>query len=254
MTTAEFDRWLDDLEIRFPSVAAWFTKVAPDADSRRRMLRSWCTVMADARSTDCLAVNEHMQAGDMPWVGEYDSDKERLPQHVRRLAKQLAFDTDQPASEYEPPPRPTDFPAGKILVRMQKLVRDGATYEEARDQALKEFPIGKSSREPAYRCHLCLDHGVIEVAHPAAIIAMLRDTFASCVHRIVVVRCRCNNREFPPLQFDPALDFRVDSPCWPAKQVEEFFQWVEYRRNNAAEARAKACANYDQSFAAFNNR
>lgn len=259
MTSAEFNLWLDDLEVRFPSVSGWFVKVAPEEANRLKVLRSWQVVMGDVVCSFAMMVNLKMQAGDLPGWGEYDSDKERLPQHVRRLARQLAWEAihgrDEPA---EQPPRPSDFPGGKILVRMQQLVNEGMTKEDARDQALLDFPIGVSTREPRYHCHLCLDQQVVEVASPAAVRAMLDGRFAELMHahRSGVMRCRCDNRQSTPkfriASYDPQLDFKLQDHLWRQPEVDRFAAWVEFQREHSAEQRAKSHSNYDPALAGFN--
>jgi len=253
MTQQEFAGWWANLKTRFPSVRAWIAKHAPNPDSQQAMLKTWREVMADAPHAEAMLVLSRMQAGDLPWLAEFEPI-DRLPQHVRRLARQMAWEAihgkDEPT---EAPPRPSDFPAGKILVRIQQLVADGVSYEEAREQALKDFPIGKSGgREPRYHCHLCLDVQVIEIAHPAGIRAMIEGRFDKCQHRIGVVRCRCNNRQQPPLQFDPAQDFKIEDHLWRPAEVERLRAWVEFKRERGHEARAQSSPNYRPELAGFN--
>lgn len=215
MTAAEFNLWLDDLEIRFPSVTKWLGTAAPDEANRLRLLQSWQAVLADVGHKFALQVNAQMQAGDAPWLGQYEPI-ERLPQHIRHHARQLAWEANQIAN--------TEHQYANL-------------------------------REPRYRCHLCLDREVIEIASPTAIRCILSGgDFAKCWHKIGVVRCRCNNREFPPLQFDQQLDFKVEDFSWRVPEVERLRAWVAFQREHGAEQRAKSHANYNKDFEAFNNR
>lgn len=257
MTSAEFNTWLDDLEMRFPSVTNWLHKVAEDVQQRLKVLRSWQIVLGDVTLANCLAINLSMQAGDLPWVGEYDGDKERLPQHVRRLAKQLAYSERPTQSEPDRDYRPSDFPAGKMLRRLQELVASGTPHDESMKQVAAEIPAGSPQREARYNCHLCQDSRRIFVASPSAVRSMLDERFDKCHHRIGVVRCRCDSRQsdrFPLEQFNPQLDFRIEDYAWGPSEVERFRVWVDWQREHSVEQRAKSCANYDQGFADFNNR
>src|SRR5690242_16659049 len=92
MTIEEFDRWWKDAKLCWPSLATWLAKAFPDQSQQSELLRKWFRAIDDVTLQDALEVNRLMQSGELPWVGEYDSDKERLPRHVRGLAKQLAAD------------------------------------------------------------------------------------------------------------------------------------------------------------------
>lgn len=249
MTSSDFERWWADLILRFPSVETWLTKVAPFEDDQTALLRSWAIVLGDVDKGSALAVNLQMQSGDLPWVGEYDGDKERLPQHVRRLAKQLAYNEKEPEPvvEYQ---RPSTFPAGKILRRLMELTDNGMPSAEAKAIAFQEFPSIPPQWEPRFDCHLCQDSGRITVASNHAILAILDNNFARCHHREGVMRCCCHcgeklsrkmrGREVPLETFDESKDFRIVDFCWSAAEVERFRAWAEDRKAAVAEEKAKS--------------
>lgn len=263
MTTAEFDRWFDDLTARFPSVDTWLAKFAPEASDKLRMLRNWCVSLDDVSLPDAVEVNRLMQSGELPWVGEYESDKERLPRHVRGLTKQLVSDrTVKPnREEFAPTTHKTSgFPGKKILLRMEELQKDGMTREQAREQALNEFPVGTSPfQERRYNCAKCFDVGRISVASNAAIEAMLIGKFADCHHRVGTMRCECRGHvatkpNYQLATYDPVQDFKIEDFLWQDAEVLRFADWVDWQRQHRAEEMLKRRANYEPGFASFNER
>jgi hypothetical protein len=238
MNAPEFNQWWIDAKLCFPSMAGWLSKTFADPKTQNDFLRKWAAVLADVTIADALEVNRLMQSGDLPFVGEYDSDKERLPQHVRRHARRLAASRRprevEPTSELSP----SSFPAGKILRRIFELTgKGGLSSSEAKEIALKEFPIGKSKWEPRYQCRLCFDVGRIEVASNQGIRAMLAGTFDLCRgnHRNAVVACKCKAHQKRPENnpiavYDASLCYRIDDPLWPDSQVDDFRAWCEAKR------------------------
>lgn len=265
MTQPEFDLWWGDLALRFPSVEAWLVKATtddekPDELRQRMMLKTWFGVMRETAAEDAMEVNRLMQSGELPFVGDFK--QEQIPQHVRRLARQLAWDNNGGSREepdYEHPQRDTDFPAGKILRRWWELERLGTPRDEARTVALKEFPVGRSRYQPRFNCHLCLDVGRLSVASNAALEAALLDDFENCHHRIGTVRCKCKghlpvNPKRPLAVYDAGLDFLITDYLWGDEQTAKFLAWVELQREVRAEAVLKSQANYEPAFNSFNQR
>lgn len=241
MTQTEFDRWWADVVLRFPSIDAWLVKVtsqdAVSADSSQRaVLRTWFDVLGDVNLTDALEVNRQMQSGELEWVGDYDGNKERLPQHVRRLARQMSWERHaRPTEETRRDLTPTSFPAGKILRRMSELAANGVERDAAKKMALEEFPIGQPNYEPRYRCLVCLDVGRVFVASNPAIEYMLADRFHECRHRIAVVRCTCKahlptSPKYQLATYDKDKCFKIKEFTWPESEVQEFRDWVELKK------------------------
>ena len=237
MTLSEFDQWTADINRRFPSVSAWAAKCFPSVADRAAFQRTWFDVLREVAIADALEVNRLMQAGDIPWVGEYDSDKERLPQHIRRLTRNIAAERNQtPAGgEYERPRSDTDFPAGKLLRRWSELQALGTPREEARQMALDEFPVGNPKWEPRYSCLICLDIGMVSVASNAAIQTILTNDFEKCHHRIGTMRCSCRghvavNPKRPIEVYDQAKDFKIVDFMWGESETARFREWVEFKR------------------------
>ncbi len=251
MNATEFNRWWTDAKTCWPSLDAWIVKHF-DAGREADCLRKWAGVLSDVKLDNALEVNRLMQSGDLPFVGEYDGDKERLPQHVRRLAKQLSFERRERVQE-PVDSKPSSFPAGKILRRIAEMSRAGISRDDAMAAALKEFPIGKPSWEPRYHCHLCMDVGSIDVAPPWAVQAMLNDTFDKCRHRNASARCKClpplpQNSQWKQATYDALEFFRVDDTLWPESQVSAFREWCEAKRDEYWNSKR------DHSFDAFNQR
>lgn len=266
MKTAEFDRWWKDLAMRFPSVDAWLVRVHPSTASQRQLLRSWYGVLEDVTLADAMDVTLAMQAGDLEWPGGGEGSygfEERLPQHVRRLARQMAWERDRTAAVDSGPQdyRPTDFPAGKILRRLLELTDKGMPAAEARQIVLSEIPLGRPAYEPRYSCLTCLDSGRVNVASNAAIEAMLLGRFAECHHRDAVMRCSCSagqrlkrkqyGRDVPFETYSEAADFRVVDPLWREPEVQRFAEWVAAQRNERADSIAQTHAGYEPAFAEF---
>ena len=251
MIQAEFDRWWADLTMRFPNVDSWLVRVAPDAIAQRTTLRTWHDVLADVQIADCLEINRQMQAGDAPFVNDYH--EQDIPSHVRRMARQLAFERrDNPRPE-DDQRRPSHFPAGKIYKRVLELVSKGATGEEAKTIALNEFPIGKPSWEPRYNCRVCWDAGMVTVASPTAIQAVLSDQFERCHHRLAAMLCSCRghlpqNPKRPRCVFDTTKDFQVFDFLWGRTEVDRFREWVEAKRQEYWNSKR------DPAFDKFNER
>ena len=228
MTKQEFERWWADVTMRFPSIDTWLSKVAGDEISQRTLLKTWYDVLGGTPIADALEVNRLMQAGEVPWVGEYDSDKERLPQHVKRQCRQLAMDREVKPNreEFAPATSKTGgFHPGKILRRMQELIESGVTRDEARNIALAEFPVGQSPfRERRYNCPTCLDVGRITVASNEAIKAMMLGRFAECHHREGTMRCPCRGHiatkpNYQLATYDPAQDFKIEDFLWRDSRI-----------------------------------
>lgn len=236
MNATEFNLWFADAKTCWPSLALWITKCFPDANSQREFLRKWSGVMSDVRIDMALEVNRLVQSGDLPFVGEYEGDKERLPQHVRRLARQLAFEKRETYSEEPTDVKPSSFPAGKILRRLIELIDGGMSREDAKAMALKDFPIGRPKYEPRYNCALCLDVGRVFVASNTAIRAMLADAFDRCIHRESVVLCKCRShlarpQRYPLAVYDAAACFKVNESLFHCKpEIDCFREWCEAKR------------------------
>lgn len=255
MKATEFDNWYDDLCTRFPSVDAWLGKVATSPEAKRRTLRTWCVAMDDVMLADAVEVNTRMQCGDAELFGKYEHDPEKIPQHVRRLAKKLAWDRDgtPEPQEHVRPTRETDFPAGKILRRWAELERNGTPRDEARRIALEEFPVGKPRWEPRYHCLICRDSGFVTVASPAAMEAVLAGTFEKCHHREGAMRCSCKGHlaadpKRPLCVYDPAQDFIITDFLWREEETQRFVDWVNFKREEFWNSKR------DSSFDQFNQR
>jgi hypothetical protein len=233
MTSSEFSKWWADLTTRFPNMSAWLKRCFAGEQEQREFLRTWVSVMADVNLADALDVNRQMQAGDLPFVGDFH--EQDIPAHVRRLARKAAWESRPRTNEQVEHGKPSSFPAGKILRRMAELARLGFNREDAMAQALKDFPIGKPAHEPRYGCHLCLDVGSVLVAPPWAITAMLEDRFEKCRHRNSSARCKCRpalpqNSRWRQATYDAKYCYRIDDPLWPDSQVDDFRAWCEAKR------------------------
>lgn len=256
MNRTEFDRWWADLLLRWPSVSVWLAKSFPDATQQAALLRTWRDVLKDVAIADCLEVNQKMQSGDLGWVGEYDADKERLPQHVRRLARQLTFERDGYREEAEPsrPRQPTDFPAGKILRKILALVETGTPRDEARALVLANLPVGRPAWEPRYSCLTCHDSGRVLVASATAIEAMLLGTFDRCHHREGVMRCTCDKgqrlvrrqhgHDLRWETFSEENDFAVVDPLWRDAEVLRFEEWVNIQAKKHRQPAEQSAINF----------
>ncbi len=254
MNSTEFNRWWTDAKTCWPSLGAWLVKHFDNEISEREFLRKWAGVLADVQLADAIEVNRLMQSGDLPFVGEYEGDKERLPQHVRRLARKMSWERANDGNP-EPAPelKPTSFPAGKILKRILALTDSGVPSAEAKQIVLAELPVGRPNYEPRYSCSLCLDVGRIFVASQAAVHAMAGEVFDACHHRTSVVLCKCREgmKRHPKsllAVYSADLCFKVDDTCWPESQVERFREWCEAKRE------AYWNSKREPAFDAFNQR
>ncbi len=253
MKPSEFESWWTDLAFRFPSVDAWLCRTYKDDSEQRRFLRQWQTVLADVDCHDAMEVNRKMQAGDLPWIADFG--EQLLPQHVRRLAKQLAAERMPAAASEESRSdlRPGDFPAGRILRRVFELTDRGVESEEAKRIAISEIPLGHPNYEPRYHCHLCRDSGSVFVASKTAIEFALAEKFHECHHRIGTMRCVCkahmpSNPKFPVCLYDERQDFRIEDFLWRQPEVDRFLAWVESQRQAYWDSKR------ERDFDAFNQR
>ena len=253
MNAPEFTRWWTDAKTCFPSLDAWVCKCFQDENRQREFLRKWSGVLSDVQLTDALEVNRQMQTGDLPWVGEYDHDKERLPQHVRRLAMQMSWDRRERPADDPKDLNPTSFPAGKIMRRIIDLTDKGVPPEEAKAIVLKELPVGRPRYEHRFHCLICFDTGLVTVASRTAIEYVLADKFHECHHREAAIRCTCKGhipqsqkRPFPV--YDSSKDFRIEDYLWRPPEVERFMAWVEQRREDYWNSKR------EMAFDSFNQR
>lgn len=258
MNGQDFNRWWSDVKLCFPSIAQWIARTFPDVQTQTALLRKWAGVLADVSIDNALEVNRAMLSGDLEFFGSgkerevFDSDRERLPQHVRKLARQMAFERRERTPE-QFDEKPSSFPAGKILRRMAEMREAGFTRDDAMAAALKEFPIGRPTWEPRYHCHLCFDAGSIDVAPPWAVRAMLEGRFEQCHHRNASARCKCRpplpaNSRFVQATYDAAACFRIHDLQWPGSQVVDFRDWCEVKRGEFWNSRR------EPAFDSFNQR
>ena len=233
MNQPEFNQWWADLTMRFPNVDSWLVRVAPDAVSQRTTLRTWQDVLRDVALAGALEVNRKMQAGDAEFVEDFH--EQDIPKHVRRLARQFAWDTRPRTAEPPTELRPTSFPAGKILRRILELTDKGVPAEEAKAIVLAELPVGSPRYAPRYYCAVCLDVGMVTVASQRAAEYMLADKFHECHHRESAIVCSCKghlpqNPKRPHLVYDSDKDFKVND-FWNPAEVERFREWIEAKRD-----------------------
>ena len=254
MTSREFEHWWADISRRYPSLPAWLAKCFQDANDQREFLRTWVVVLGDVELADALEVNRLMQAGDLAWVGDYDADKERLPQHVRKHARRMAAERTPRNIEPSAALSPSSFPAGKILRRIIEMTDRGVDRDEAKAIALKEFPVGRPNWEPRYHCHICRDQGRVTVASNEAIQAVIADMWDKCRHREGTMRCVCRrhipaNPRHPIADYESAIDFLVNDSLYHCEsEIERFREWVKSKEAEFLESKRES------AFDAFNQR
>jgi hypothetical protein len=246
MTSSDFESWWVDLKTRFPSVKRFISQVAPQKDEQQAMLKTWRGVLSDVSLADALAVTAKMQDGTLAWLEEGTSI-DKLPAHVRRLAKREAYEARPRAPELPDDFKPAPSAFAGIIRRVIELRDGGLSPDEAKAQALREMPPGPANYEPRYECHLCQDGGRVEVASNHAILAMLRGQFEACHHRTGIMRCSCyrgrnivrksGGQEVPLERFDELKDYRVIDPTWGESTVAHFSRWCEERKEQAYQER-----------------
>ncbi len=275
MNQSEFNTWWQDTKTCWPSFGAWLVRCFDDANKQRECLRKWAGVFFDVELSDALEINQQMQSGQLRFIGNdegevFDGDRERFPEHVRRLAKRLAWERSGRIEQQESPRYDGSISNSpqlkKNLLRWRELQDQGHSRDDAKAMALEEFPVGQSPyREPRYQCHLCLDQGCVIVASNAAIEAMVMGLFDQCHHREAVVRCKCDRgrqrvrkqhgRDLPWATYDAGLCFKIqDSLIHNEKEIERFREWVEVQHEKRSAAMAQANENFEPAFAAFNQR
>lgn len=114
MTKDEFNRWLQDYQVRFPDTANWISAQANSQD----MLGVWREALANVELGDALEVNRRLTRGDDEHWPAYE--REETPAKIRKLS----WDVARIRRQEEPNPEtlvrqaivPVAFPIG-ILFR-----------------------------------------------------------------------------------------------------------------------------------------
>jgi hypothetical protein len=245
MTNAEFATWWTDLKTRLPSVKRFISSVTASEDEAKAMLATWRGVLADVSLADALAVTAKMQDGTLAWLEEGTSI-DKLPAHVRRLAKREAYEArprqPEPLEDFKP--APSAF-AG-LIRRVIELRDSGLSPDEAKAHALREMPPGPANYEPRYECHLCQDMGRLSVASPWAIQEMLAGRFDKCHHREVCMGCSCyrgritrkrGGQTYEVPRYDERTCYRIIDPTWGEATIAHFARWCEERKEQAFQER-----------------
>lgn len=154
MTSDEFDLWADDLGRKFPAIAKWFREMDAGLVA---LLAEWAEALEDVSGADALVVNRRMLSGSDPGPGNFPSDWQGLPAHVRAMAEGVK------ARRYE--------------------------AESARSEP--------DLSGPRHKCDQCRDRGTVFIAHPAAVAEVLkRGTLRNdFTHRVGVAFCSCSAGE-----------------------------------------------------------
>jgi hypothetical protein len=239
MTRDEFDAWTADLSRKFPAIHAWLDGLG---NATAPLLADWCDVLASCALPDALAANRRLLAGDEDGPGKFPSDWQGLPAKVRSLVRSEqqgrppapSARNDLLERDYRQPE--AGFNVGKLFQRLVQLKDLGVPADEAKAQALAEFPVGNSPfREPRYACLQCEDMGRVLIASPSAIRAALLGKFDKCHHREAVARCRCRvgmelKRKTEWITYDPAWDYALTDTLWSDASTLAFLDWVSGQR------------------------
>jgi len=138
MTEQEFDKWLNDYAVAFPSVLDWLDRI-PD---QTRTLQRWHMTLKKIPLDHAVMVTDRLAAGELPDIPAYDREKTAMI--VRRHAfailekedrKRQQADMMAESSELREENRQGKFPAGRLYVKAVEL------WEQAR----KKFPDDERS-------------------------------------------------------------------------------------------------------------
>lgn len=76
MTPTECNRWWEDFQAKYPSAGAWANKLTEI--QWREIFSAWITVLEKTSLADALEVNRLMRTGEIPEVGSFDHERERI--------------------------------------------------------------------------------------------------------------------------------------------------------------------------------
>lgn len=205
MSENDFDAWVRDMGIRFPPIGAWLRNLGPDAG---HLMLAWSEALEDVDLADALEVNRRMLCGDDPGPGEFATNWQGLPAHVRLLAK---------------------------AARLRSYVEGEGRSEP-------------NLNEPRYKCGQCQDRAVVFVATRAAQKEVLTTgSLVNCRHRVAVVICnKCDKgRMRQQAETDQANSSRRREKTavmsewfyivghdglYSPEQIEAFAEWCQERK------------------------
>lgn len=171
MESNDFDRWYAEHVAAFPDLQRWLSELPNSQDA----LRVWRETLADVRLEDAWEITRRMSRGDVEPPKAYE--RERTAARVRRLAKELEYESRKAENEREErreaASRGHCQPIGPLIRRAMAVgtaYREGKLSSEERDSAVaeirKEAGSDPNAAEPRYGCGICLDHGWVEVWAP----------------------------------------------------------------------------------------
>lgn len=76
MNLQECNRWWSDYQAKYPSAGKWASTLTEI--QWREIFAAWVTVLEKTVLADALEVNRLMRTGEIPEVGTFDSDRERI--------------------------------------------------------------------------------------------------------------------------------------------------------------------------------
>jgi hypothetical protein len=194
MTPTEFAEWNADLGRKFPAIRAWQLGVG----NAEGLLSDWREVLAEVCLDDALAVNKRMLAGDDQAPGNFASDWQLLPSHVRRLAVAARIRRDIPHQRDEPDWREQRYRCADC--------RDTGQRNVAHPELFKRWHAGKPLND--------------------------------CPYHTAIVRCECRRGTkwgTGLADFNEACNFPIPWSWYPKwgywrdcqEQLAEFTAWAE---------------------------
>lgn len=150
MTKDEFNRWLQDYQVRFPDTANWISAQANTQD----MLEVWREAMTSVDVRDALEVNRRLTRGDDEHWPAYE--REETPAKIRKLAWEVARTRKQFEPNAETLARqaivPVAFPIGILfrqLVEVNERWAKNPDFDKYAEHArLKAEFLAKYSAKP----------------------------------------------------------------------------------------------------------
>ena len=188
MNGHDYEKWAKFHGDIMPTYKAWWGGLKEHARSTLR--HEFREIMKPVDYECAMEVSRQMLAGTIPIVPNYEM--QLTVAKVAGHARQMAFDRAEP-SEYEQDAkrtRPAGSPAGEMYAQILELIDQGVDPHAAAEQVIPkpaEQPTGRS-----YRCHKCLDSGLVTVWSNVAIRACLQGHFERHHRRVMLVGCSCS--------------------------------------------------------------
>lgn len=263
MNTNEFNQWWGDFKSRFPDLGGqWFAE-GRSAETQRAILATWSNLLSDIDLHEAIEINRAIQAGDIEgFSGKWDRDN--IPAIIRkavisRRPNENPWTGPNEPDEHRPRKRRTSEAIGSIFRTVTDMSDREVPANQIAEYIRTAFPPRPAwEHQQTFHCNICHDDGRVEVWHEHLVQLAVRgewDEIPGASWRTMLCSCTCvkgqvfRERKIALPMYDEGRMCRViTGDTKSADAIDYFRAWLESARS------IESKANYEQSFADYNNR